>query len=281
MSEAQVWENLARNLEARAAGFAGSAGVALLDLKSSQRVSVNADELFPTASTIKIAILVHLLEREEEGALDLSERVVVDASHRVPGSGVLNYFEDPVELTMRDVAVLMINTSDNVATNLCIDWATYEGTNGMLRRLGLERTTLRRKMQDHESVRRGDENVATPSEVVELLRCLFAGEGLSERVCAQALRILRKPKRGMFQPGLPEDVEMANKPGAMSRVRNDAAIVFLPRRPYALCVMTAWGPEDRIAQEQLLAGIAEVVHERMTTLDLTSAYGQGLPPDYR
>lgn len=281
MSEAQVWQSLARNLEARADGFSGSAGISLLDLNGSEEISVNADESFPTASTIKIAILVHLLELGEGGALDLSERVLVDASHRVPGSGVLNYFEDPVELTMRDVAVLMINTSDNVATNLCIDWATYDGTNEMLRRLGLERTTLRRKMQDHEAVRRGDENVATPSEVVRLLRCLFAGEGLSSWVCSEALRILRKPKRGMFQPGLPEDVEMANKPGAMSRVRNDAAIVFLPRRPYALCVMSAWGPDDRIAHERLLSGVAEVVHERMTTLDVTSRYGQGLPPDYR
>lgn len=277
MSEQQVWQSLKRTLQDRVGAFPGAAGLSLLDLRGSHRISINADEVYPTASTIKIHILTHLLELAEAGALDLSKRVVVDASHRVPGSGVLNYLEDPVELTMRDVAVLMINASDNVATNLCIDWATMDGTNAMLRRLGLQQTTLRRKMQDYDAVRRGDENVATPDEVVELLRRLFTADGLSDAVAAETLRILRKPKRGMFEPGLPEDFPMANKPGAMGRVRNDAAIVFLPRRPYALCVMTTWGPPDRVAQERFIAEIAETIHERLTTLDLTTEFGQQPP----
>jgi beta-lactamase class A len=171
----------------------------------------------------------------------------------------------------------MIDVSDNTATNLCIDWATIDGVNAMLRRLGLTQTALRRKMQDGAAIERGDENVATPAELVELLRKLFHGEGLSPWVCQETLRILRKPKHGYLQPGLPEDIEMANKPGAMGRVRNDAAIVYLPRRPYALCVMTARGPADRIAQERFIAGIAEIVHERLSTLDATNQYGQALP----
>lgn len=277
MSEAQVWHWLSRNLEERMAAFPGSAGLALLDLCGSERLVIDADEVLPTASTIKIAILAHLLELGEQGAVDLDRRLVIDASHQVPGSGVLAYFDDPVELTVRDVAVLMIDVSDNTATNLCIDWATIDGVNAMLRRLGLTQTTLRRKMQDGAAIARGDENVATPAELGELLRTLFHGEGLSRAVCQETLRILRKPKHGYFEPGLPEDVEMANKPGAMGRVRNDAAIVYLPRRPYALCVMTARGPADRIAQERFIAGIAETVHERLSTLDATNQYGQAIP----
>lgn len=278
MSEAQVWHWLRRSLEERMATFSGSAGLALLDLHGAERIEIGGAEVLPTASTIKIAILAHLLELAEQGHVDLDRRVVVDASHRVPGSGVLTYFEDPVELTVRDVAVLMIDVSDNTATNLCIDWATIDGVNAMLRRLGLTATTLRRKMQDEAAIARGEENVGTPAEVVELLRKLFCAEGLSPAVCRETLRILRKPKHGYFQPGLPEDVEMANKPGAMGRVRNDAAIVYLSRRPYALCVMTARGPADRITQERFIADLAHTVHERLSTLDATNRYGQALPP---
>lgn len=277
MSEQQVWQWLTRNLEERVAAFPGSAGVALLDLKGQNRVEINAGEVLPTASTIKITILAHLLERAEEGAVDLDRRVVVDRTCRVKGSGVLAYFDDPVELTVRDVAVLMIDVSDNTATNLCIEWATMTGINAMLRRLGLAETTLRRRMQDEAAIARGDENVATAAELVELLRMLWSGEGLSRFVCEETLRILRKPKHGFIAPALPEDFELANKPGAIGRVRNDAGIVYLPRRPYALCVMTARGPEDRISQERFVTDIAHTVHERLSTLDATNRYGQALP----
>lgn len=277
MTEELVWTGLRRRLEEQVAGFPGAAGVALLDLRGSGRVAVNADDVFPTASTIKIAILAHLVERAEQGAVDLSRRVVVEPAQHVPGSGVLVAFDDPVELTVRDVAGLMIDVSDNTATNLCIEWATMDGVKGMLRRLGLTRTLLRRPMQDTAAIARGDENVSTPAELVELLRRLEAADGVSAEVAAETLRILRKPKRGYFQPGLPEGLSMANKTGGMGRVRNEAAIVDLPHRPYVLCVMSAWGPSDRVVQEQFLAGIAATVHDRLATLDATTTYGQSLP----
>jgi len=279
MSEALYWQRLSGDLDALVATFSGVAGVYVRDLTSGRHVAVNADELYPTASTIKMHILARLMQRAEAGEIDLERRVLIDESVRVPGSGVLTYLDHPEHLTVRDVAVLMIIVSDNTATNLCIDWATIDGTNAMLRKLGLTKTVLRRKMQDHESVLRGHENVASPAEVVQFLDILHRGEGLSRFVCDETLKILKKPKRGFLAPGLPQDIEMANKPGAMDRIRNDAGIIYLKRRPYAICVMTKYGPSDRTLQEWFIGDVAQTVHGYLATLDSTSPYGQGVPAD--
>jgi len=279
MSEELLWRRLAAELDRHVAGFHGVAGVCVRDLETDRQIAIHGDEVFPTASTIKIAILARLMQLAEVGEVDLARRVRIDEAVHVPGSGVLTYLDDPQELTVRDVAVLMIIVSDNTATNLCIDWATVDGTNAMLRTLGLTKTTLRRKMQDFAAVVRGDENVASPVELVRLLEALHRAKGLSRFVCDATLNILKKPKHGYLAPGLPQDTPLANKPGGMERVRNDAGIVYLKRRPYAIAVMTKYGPPERTVQERFVVGASRTVYGYLATLDATSPYGQGLPAD--
>jgi beta-lactamase class A len=183
--------------------------------------------------------------------------------------------EGDLQLTILDVAILMIIVSDNTATNLCIDLAGMDATNTLTRELGLPRTTLRRKMQDQAAVARNDENVATPAECVAMLERLLAGQP-SPWVAERALAILKKPKRGWFNVAVPATVPMANKPGGMDRVKCDAGVVFLPRRPYAMAIMTAFGMREPSEQERWVVEAARAVHETMVVLDRTSDYGQGL-----
>jgi beta-lactamase class A len=276
-SEQLVWDQLAGELGARVAEFPGVAGVCVRDLSSGRQIGVRAEEIFPTASTIKMHVLAHLLERAERGEVDLDARIGIGSAQHVPGSGVLTYLDDEAQLSKRDVASLMIIVSDNTATNLCIDWATYEGTAEMLDRLGLSRTRLVRKMQDFAAVSRGDENLSTPADIVEFLSLLHRADKLSEGVCAETLRLLRKPKDGYLASAMPDHVPLANKPGGMDRVRNDAGIVFLERRPYAICVMSKYGTTTHVDQEQEITGIAGVVFRYFDVLDRVSPWGQGLP----
>jgi beta-lactamase class A len=279
MSEDLLWRQLQADLDRQVSTFRGAAGLCVRDLTTDREIALHGDEVFPTASTIKIAILARLMQRAEAGEVDLARRVRIDEAVRVPGSGILTYLDDAEDLTVRDIAVLMIIVSDNTATNLCIDWATIEGTNTMLRRLGLHKTTLRRKMQDFEAVMRGDENVASPAELVQLMSALYRADGLSRFVCDATLAILKKPKHGYLAPGLPQDVVLANKPGGMDRVRCDAGIVYLRRRPYAIAVMTKYGPPDRTVQERAVVEISRTVYEYLSTLDVTNPYGLGVPAD--
>jgi beta-lactamase class A len=272
-SDKAIFDHLSGMLDEKLRSFAGLAGLCLKDLKTGHQIDIRADQPGPTASTIKMLILAHLLERSESGKLDWLERVKLDSTVSVPGSGVLAYFDDPVELTVRDVATLMINVSDNTATNLCIDWATYDGVNEMADRLGLRNTILQRKMQDHDSVRDGKENLSTPADFVRFLELLYSGQGLSSSVCADTLRILKKPKRGYLLPALPEGTVIAGKPGGMDKVRNDAGIVYLKRRPYALCIMTCYGLGDRRLGEQLIGDTVRFIHGYMTMLDTSGPWG--------
>jgi beta-lactamase class A len=279
-NEKALWEHLSGMLDERLGAFGGLAGLCLRDLKSGQEIQIRADQQSPTASTIKMHILAHLLELVEAGKLNWSERVKIDNTVSVPGSGVLAYLDDPVELTVRDVATLMIIVSDNTATNLCIDWATIDGVNAMLGRLGLTRTVLRRKMQDHDSVREGNENLSTPAELVRFLDMLYSRQGFSSSICEETLRILKKPKRGYLAPGQSEGVVVANKPGGMDKVLTDAGIVYLERRPYALCIMTTYGLGDPRLGEKFITDTAEFIHGYMAMLDRSGPWGQGVPIEF-
>ncbi len=272
---ARLWQRLEDDLTRRVAGFPGAAGVFVKDLTRGEVIAIGADDLYPTASTIKIHILTQLLRRAERGEIDLAQKIRIGPSVRVPGSGVLTYMEGDLELTILDVAILMIIVSDNTATNLCIDLAGMDATNALIRELGLTRTTLRRKMQDQAAVARNDENVATPAECVAMLERLLAGQP-TPWVAERALAILKKPKRGWFNAAVPPTVPMANKPGGMDRVKCDAGVVFLPRRPYAMAIMTAFGMQEAGDQERWVVEAARAVHETMVILDRTSDYGQGL-----
>ncbi|HXF61737.1 MAG TPA: serine hydrolase [Caldilineaceae bacterium] len=273
MGEAILWQRLEADLRCAVDAFPGVAGVAVRELKGPGACGVNADEVFPTASTIKIPILVQLLCRAHAGEIDLSRRVAVPPDQHVLGSGVLAYLAGPVEMTLLDLAILMIIVSDNTATNLCLEAAGMAETNGLLASLGLVETQLRRKMMDHLAAVRELENVSTPAELVTLLALLYEGQPFPA-AAAQALEIMKKPKNGFLNKALPPGTEVANKPGWVEGVRCDAGIVYLPRRPYAIALMTKYAPVDSDEHEQFLAATARRVHRTMAALDGSNRYGR-------
>lgn len=277
MTTSLFWQRLEDQLRTLIAGFPGIVGVAVKELAEGATLAINADEVFPTASTIKIHVLIQLLARAEAGELDLQQRIAIQPESHVLGSGVLAYLTGPVELTLLDLATLMIIASDNTATNLCIDAAGLEATDALIQRLGLTQTRLRRKMMDHIAAVREQENVATPHELVTVFDLLHRGEP-SPWVAQGVLEILKKPKHGFIDRALPATVAVANKPGWVEGAMCDAALVYLPRRPYAVALMTKHGMGSALEQEQFLFTLAATIHDSMVNLARSNRYGRLVYP---
>jgi beta-lactamase class A len=256
-------------------GFPGVAGFSIRDLTSGEQISVLGDEVFPAASTIKIYVLVTLLRQaESEKARDLLEqRVPIDV--RVPGSGVLSYLEHPVELSLLDLAILMMIVSDNTATNICIERAGIDRVNATIADFGLSNTVLRRAMQDHEAIAAGRENITTPNDLVSTFASLCAGKP-TDTSAGRALDVMSKPYASPFRAAIPGSIRIAHKTGGMPRVRAEGALVYLPGRPYAFSVMSKYAMNDGAEQGAFLSNLARTTHQFFATLADSSPFGQGL-----
>ena len=215
-----------------------------------------------------------MFKQAEEGRLDLDAFLTVDDGNRVAGSGVLYFLGRPsLSLSVRDTAVLMVVLSDNTATNLLIDKVGMDAVNRRLDALGLGKTRLRRKMMDLKAASEGRENVSTPLEMMTLLENVWKGAFLKEPGRKAFLDILAIPKDSPLRAGVPEGVEVAEKPGELEAVRCDSGIVLLAGRPYVLSVMTTYLKRDGDGNPAI-ARISRLIYEHVSRLARSSEIGR-------
>lgn len=275
-----LWQKLDASLKAMDAKFDGVMGVALIDLKTGRELLLHADEVFPTASSIKIAILAELFHQHQQavaGAANkakLTDRYTIRQEDLVGGSGILGGFTPGVtQLTNRDLVTLMVAVSDNSATNILMERVGVANVNTLLDGLSLRKTRLQRKMMDTKAAEEGRENVATPHELARLLAEIHAGKVLNAEMTKDFFEILSTPKSSQIPRLLPESIKIANKPGELNGVRCDVGIVFVPDRPFAISVMTTYDRDGRQA-ESMISEIALLAYRHFETLAVSSEYGR-------
>jgi len=261
-----------RQLETIAAGVDGVVGYAVVDLASGDRFERLATAQFPTASTIKIAILYELFRQVDEGRLTLDEVKPLDKRHVVGGAGTLQHLTAPA-LSLRDHAILMILQSDNTATNVVIDAIGPQAVTSRMAALGLGATTLQRRMMDLEAARQGRENLSSPADLARLLAILDRGEGLSRTSREAAVEMLKKRKSTPLTRGLPASVEAASKPGDLDGVRVDAGAVYVDGRPYVFVMMGAW-LADEAAGERAITDASRAAFHYFDRLAASNAAGR-------
>lgn len=271
--EAALLARLESRVRAVDARLDGVLGVFVRDLATGTTFELRPDETFPTASSIKLAVLHELFRQAGEGRLDLAEATRPPLP-RVRGGGILQELGDRVSLTWRDLAVLMIGWSDNEATNLLVRRVGMDAVNRRLDGLGLPRTRLRRLMMDLEAARRGEENVSTPREMARLAGIVAAGEGLAPGLARDILAVASVPDEvSPFRRALPEGVRAVSKPGALEGVRCEAAWVDVPGRPYEAAIMTAFLRREKEG-EDAITEISAAVYDTFDRLARSSEHGR-------
>jgi len=253
----------------------GVIGVAVKNLVTGETFLINENFLFPQGSAIKIPILIEVLKQASEGKFKLKDKIKIEKKYQVGGSGVLKEFGDGLsELSIYDLAVLMITVSDNTATNILIDLVGMENVNKTLEKLGLKQTKLQRKMIRPDASARGEENLSTPFEAMKLMEMLYKGEVVSKEISNQAVEILKKGKEANLNKYLPPDVKIANKPGGIEGVNCEWGIVFLPRHPYVIVVMSNYNLKSA---DETIAQISKIIYEHFWRISLSTKYGTRVP----
>jgi D-alanyl-D-alanine carboxypeptidase (penicillin-binding protein 5/6) len=253
--------------------YPGNVAVAVKHLPSGESVYLNAETPMPTASLIKLPILVAAHDAILSGKLSLETPIELEQDDKVPGSGILTqHFSAGLKLPLRDVLRLMIVYSDNTATNLVVEQLGLPRTAELMLQLGLPNTRL------HSKVYRGDTSVdperskqyglgsTTAREMVELLELLDAGKVVSPASCQQMIELLQACEdRTMLVRDLPAGTKVAHKSGAVANSRTDAGLIDSPSGRIAICVLTtdnedkSW--DDDNAAHVLIGRIARAAYD--------------------
>ena len=241
---------LHRTLDSLAGAHRGVVGYAVHDLDTGERLERRGDETFPTASLIKVPVLVTVLDLVEQRKLSLDDPLTVLKIDKVPGSGQLQFLHDNATITVRDAAWLMITLSDNTATNLLLDRIIIRRVWDEMEKLGLphtkvhSKTFLRNSSVAMDSSVKYGLGVTTPNEMARLFALLAQGKAVSPAADSTMLDMLAHNEDYSKLQRYVDGLEVPHKTGDTDQVRTECALFPLQSRVVA-CVLTKENEDKR------------------------------------
>ena len=268
---------LRKKLDSIADAHHGVVGYSVIDLESGARISRRGDETFPTASLIKVAILVTVYDLVAKGQLSLDAPLTVLKIDQVPGSGIIQFLHNGTVLTVHDAAWLMSTISDNTATNLLLDRIIIRRVWAKMDSLGLQHTRVHSKSFLRNSSVAMDSSVkyglgvTTPNEMAHLFELMAQGKAVNPAADSAMLDILEHNTTDFMLQRYAEGVRAAHKDGETDAVRTECTLWYLRNRVVA-CVMT----KENKDQRWILDNEPQLTMANMG-LAIISAFG-GVPP---
>jgi beta-lactamase class A len=243
---------LEASMKAAVEGFKGDIGFYVEDLASGKSIGFHADSLFPTASIVKVPILVGIMDKIEKGEYSYHQKVTYRDSLLYEGEDILGSFKDNEKIELSKVMMLMLTTSDNTAS-LWLQSLAGSGTriNELMAGYGLAHTRVNSRTPSREANRaQFGWGQTTPAEMAALFKRVYRGEVISKPASEKMIRLLGRnywDEEGLA--AIPAGVFVASKNGAVNASRSEAMLV-MGKKPYLFCIFTknnkdqSWEPSN-------------------------------------
>lgn len=245
---------LQKQIEELVKNFNGDIGVYVQDLKHNKTVSINADTIFPTASIVKIPILIGIMNKIQNGQLNYHQRLTyTDSLFYNEGDDILSRFKDSSTIELSKVMMLMLTISDNCAS-LWLQGLSGGGTriNQILDSMNLKATRVNSRTPGRENERnKFGWGQTSPREIAVLMERIVNGDVVSKESSEKMLRLLGRQywdEQALSQ--IPAGIFAADKNGALDETRNEVIYVNGKKTPYIFSIFTknnkdkSWEPNN-------------------------------------
>ncbi|HSE48023.1 MAG TPA: serine hydrolase [Terriglobales bacterium] len=252
----QASSTLQARVEAIARAHRGKVALFAKQLRTGQTVELNADVPVQTASVIKLPIMLEAFVQRKEGKLSFYKQLTLREEDKVGGSGVLTFMRPGLQLTLEDAIVLMMDLSDNTATNMVIDQVSIPAVNARLERIALKNTYLYKKVyKPAEGPVPADQpkfglGKTTAREMATVLEVIERCDLHDPDFCKRMIDIMRNQQFRYMVPRYLERTDtsesassIADKIGELDDVRNDVALVYTQNGPIVISAFT-WDNKD-------------------------------------
>jgi beta-lactamase class A len=241
---------LRRTIDSIADAHKGVVGYSITNLETNEHLERRGDETFPTASLIKVPVLVTLFDLAEQKQLTLDDPVVLTPIDKVGGAGQLQFLRTPFTMRLWDAAWLMSTLSDNTATNLVLDRIKIRRVWQKMEALGLAHTKVHSGSMTRigsiapDSSAKYGLGVTTPNEMARLFTLMAQGKAVSPVADSTMLDILAHNEDDTKLLRFAYGVRASHKTGDVDQSRTDCGVLYLPARVVA-CVLTKENVDKR------------------------------------
>ena len=233
-------KKLQKSVEALVKNYKGDIGVYIQSLKTGKVVQINADTVFPTASIVKVPILIGIINKIKQGELSFHQEFAYHDSMLYAGVDMLGSFKNGEKIELSKLIMLMLSMSDNTAS-LWLQKLAGTGTviNELIDKNGFKYTRVNSKTVGREDKRtQYGWGQTTPKEMASILEKMYRGEIINDSLSKKMIRLLGRnywDEEALSE--IPATIFVASKSGAVDASRSEILLV-MAKEPYILSVFT-------------------------------------------